>query len=208
MLDKIPTHLILEKILHDMANPLGNTHNFLSLLQEQTGGSDDAQEITDLAVNASQDMLMVFQQLRFVFGPSETSSNLSADTFTDHLKRYLKRHKIELTFKNSPELDDKNHLFQLLIIIAGAAPEFLPLGGQLSFKITDNDIQSIQFTGIKESFNADLIQAFTRTPPLPEKDLSYNTVLAYFAGLAIAQQNLTCTAQQTKTRITFMLESV
>ncbi len=207
MLDKVPTHLILEKILHDMANPLGNTHNFLSLLQEQTSDSDDTQEITDLAVNASQDMLMVFQQLRFVFGPEKTSSSISADTLTCHLTRFLKRHKIELTF-NSQELKDKNHLFQLLIIIAGAAPEFLPLGGEVILEVTDSNIKTAKLIGIQESFNQDLIQAFTRTPPLAEDHLSYNTVLAYFAGLAIAQQNLTCTAKQSDDKILFIFEPV
>lgn len=134
--------LRVRQVIHEVANPLGVVHNYLSILRERLGGEAESTAEIDLMREELRRVNGILQELRHTEPtvPGKPDS-IDLNALIRQVVEFCRRGKpemagIETHYRLEPDLptvrSDRNKLKQILINLVFNAVEAMPDGGRLT----------------------------------------------------------------------------
>lgn len=140
------SQLVMSKVFHDLAGPIGAMSNGAEFLKETR--SDVHQKAIDLMQLSSSQAVSRLQIFKLVFGYSPQGSEISLNKLKPIIDSYFKATKITFDWKNISRPDEINMTIpaaRMLVISTLVATTSLIYGGNVEVEIDTNSEAKITF---------------------------------------------------------------
>jgi histidine phosphotransferase ChpT len=179
--------LLISKMTHDLAGPIGATENGLELLEEDGSFASDALAI---ARQSARNVSSRLRYYRLAYGSSSACQTMDPNSIKKTVEAFFgSDRKVEITFSEINEILPKELVKGLLNMIL-CAKDALMYGGKMHIDWTSQHIR-IALTSVDPAkpLKSGTLALVEKTTTLPD-DLSAYTVQAWYTGYYAFSQGM------------------
>ena len=179
--------LLISKMTHDLAGPIGATENGLELLEEDGSFASDALAI---ARQSARNVSSRLRYYRLAYGSSTACQTMDPNSIKKTVEAFFgSDRKVDITFSEINEMLPKE-LIKCLLNMILCAKDALMYGGKMHIDWTTQHIR-IALTSVDPAkpLKTGTLALVNKTTRLPE-DLSAYTVQAWYTGYYAFSQGM------------------